>query len=95
MTTIKNKISADIDAAQDLIAVLKPELEKFGVFDFNIITKGKENPVVMLEISYSRKTTNVLSKSILNAINLNTSNDYFVGFKHVNFEFLQTINILI
>lgn len=95
MTTTKNKISADIDAAQDLVSVLKPELEKFGVFDFNIITKGKENPVVMLEISYSRKTTNVLSKSILNAINLNTSKDYFVGFKHENLEFLQTINILI
>lgn len=94
MTATKNKISADIDAAQDLIAVLKPELEKFGVFDFNVITKGKENPVVMLEISYSRKTTNVLSRAVLNTINMNTSKTYFVGFKHEILELLLTINIL-
>lgn len=95
MTTTKNKISADIDAAQDLIAVLKPELEKFGGFDFNTLVKGKEYPVIMLEISYTKKTTNVFSKSVLNVINLNTKNEYFVGVKTFGAALYQTINILI
>lgn len=99
MTTIKSKISADIDAANDLIAVLKPDLEKFGTFEFNVLSMGISTPVIVLEISFSRLTTNVFSKQIINTVSLHTTNDYFLsiktflinGYKDIK----QTINIVI
>ncbi len=97
--TIINKISADIDAAENLIKVLKPELEKFGTFEYNVLSKGKETPVIILEISFLRLTTNVVSKQILNIVNLNTTNDYFLSIKNIDVngykETKQTINIII
>lgn len=99
MTVTKNKISADIDAAQDLITVLKPELEKFGVFEYNVLSMGISTPVIVLEISFARLTTNVFTKQIINTITLNTSKNYFFsiktflinGYKNTK----QTINIVI
>jgi len=98
MTTI-NKINADIDAANDLIKSLKPELEKFGTFEYNVLIKGKETPIIILEISFLKLTTNVFCKLIIETIMLNTNNDYFVGIKNFDVngykETKQTINIII
>jgi hypothetical protein len=98
MTTI-NKISADIDAANDLTKALNPELEKFGTFEYNVLTKGKETPIIVLEISFAKLTTNVFCKLIIETIMLNTNNDYFVGIKNFDVngykETKQTINIII
>jgi hypothetical protein len=98
MTTI-NKISADIDAANDLIKTLNTELSKFGTFEYNVLTKGKETPIIILEISFARLTTNVFSKNIIETIILNTTKDYFVGIKNFDVngykETKQTINIII
>lgn len=97
--TTTNKISADIDAANDLIKVLKPELEKFGNFEYNVLSMGIVTPVIVLEISFARLTTNVFSKQIINTISLNTTNDYFLSIKNFDIngykDTKQTINILI
>jgi hypothetical protein len=97
--TTTNKISADIDAANDLIRVLQPELEKFGTFEYNVLSKGITTPVIILEISFARLTTNVFSKYIIETIVLNTSNDYFFSIKSFDVngykDTKQTINIVI
>jgi len=91
MTAINNKI----DEANNLIKDLREPLAKFGTFDYNVLMKGKENPVVLLEIAFARDT-NVISKPILKTVENITKKDYFNRFKKTDRDILKlTINIVI
>jgi hypothetical protein len=62
-----------ITEAEDLIQVLKPILEIYGNFEFEILLKGKENPKVFLQMYYSKKNswTSIVIKVIQKIINNN------------------------
>lgn len=91
MTAINNKI----DEANNLIKDLREPLAKFGTFDYNVLMKGKENPVVLLEIAFARDT-NVISKPILKTVESITKKDYFNSLKKTDRDILKlTINIVI
>jgi hypothetical protein len=91
MTAINDRI----DEANNLIKDLREPLAKFGTFDYNVLMKGKENPVVILEIAFARDT-NVISKPILKTVESITSKNYFNSFKKNEKDILQlTINIVI
>jgi hypothetical protein len=91
MTAINDRI----DEANNLIKDLREPLAKFGTFDYNVLMKGKENPVVILEMSFARDT-NVISKPILKTVESITKKDYFNSFKKTDRDILKlTINIVI
>jgi hypothetical protein len=68
-------ISQQIDEANNLIEELKPVLKTFGSFDYEIICKGKDEPVFILQLSFFKY--NVWTSIIVKTIERITNKMYY------------------
>jgi len=86
-------ISQQIDTANNLILELKPVLQTFGTFDYQILAKGKETPIFVLQISFVRK--NVWTSILLHTIQKLTKRDYYFTLATIENQTIITLNIII
>jgi len=86
-------ISNKIDEANNLISELKPVLNTFGTFDYQILAKGKEIPTFVLQISFIKK--NVWSSILLHTIQKITKKDYYFTLARIENQTIITLNIVI
>jgi hypothetical protein len=86
-------ISQQIDTANNVIKDLKPILNTFGTFDYQILAKGKDIPAIILQISFVRK--NVWSSILLHTIQKITKKDYYFTLDTIEDQTKITLNIII
>lgn len=68
-------ISNKIDEAENLIKELKPVLEIYGTFEYEILLKGKEDPKIFLQMYFSKK--NSWTSIIMQVIQKITKRNFF------------------
>jgi hypothetical protein len=86
-------VSQKIDEAQNLIQELKPVLKTFGSFDYEIILKGKEDPVFIIQISFLK--FNVWTSIIIQVIERIIKRTYFFTLETKEDQTKITLNIVI
>ena len=86
-------ISQQIDEANNLISELKPVLNTFGTFDYQILCKGKEEPVFILQLSFLKY--NLWTSTIVKTIEKLTNKVYYFTLQTKENETKITLNIVI
>jgi len=86
-------ISQQIDTAEKLISELKPVLNTFGSINYEIICKGKNEPVFILQLSFLKY--NVWTSTIVNTIERLTNKVYYFTLETKENETKITLNIII
>jgi hypothetical protein len=68
-------ITHKITEAENLILELKPLLEIYGTFEYEILLKGKEEPKIFLQMYFSKK--NSWTSIIMSVIQKITKRNFF------------------
>jgi hypothetical protein len=86
-------ISNKIDEANNLILELKPVLQTYGTFQYDILAKGKDTPTFILRISFVKKNT--WTSVLVNIIQKITSKGFYFILDTIEGETKLTLNIVI
>ena len=86
-------ISHKIDEAENLIKELKPVLNTFGTYNYEIICKGKEEPVFIIQLSFLKY--NVWTSAIVQTIERITKKMYYFTLETKEDQTKITLNIVI
>jgi hypothetical protein len=86
-------ISQQIDTANNLILELKPVLQTYGTFDYQILAKGKDLPTFVLQISFVKK--NVWTSILIHTIQKITKKDYYFTLDTIEDQTKIALNIII
>jgi len=86
-------ISHKIDEANNLILDLKPVLQTYGTFDYQILAKGKDLPTFVLQISFVKK--NVWTSVLVHTIHQITKKSYYFTLDTIEDQSKITLNIVI
>jgi hypothetical protein len=86
-------ISHKIDEANNLILELKPVLQTYGTFQYDILGKGKDTPTFIIRISFVK--TNTWTSVLVNIIQKITSKGFYFILDPIEGETKITLNIVI
>lgn len=86
-------ITQKIETAEKLIQDLKPILKLYGSFEFEILMKGKEIPVFLVKINFTR--LNQWSSVIIQIIQKITNKYYYFSTENINNQPKIALNIII
>jgi hypothetical protein len=86
-------ITQKITEAENLILDLKPVLEIYGTFEYEILLKGKEEPKIFLQMYFSKK--NSWTSIVMQVIQKITKRNFFFTLETIEDQTKITLNIVI
>jgi protein gp37 len=86
-------ISQQIDTANNLILDLKPVLQTYGTFEYQILAKGKDLPTFILQIYPVSK--NVWTSLLVNVVQKITAKGFYFSLHTIEKETKISLNIII
>jgi protein gp37 len=86
-------ISHKIDEAENLILDIKPVLQTYGTFEYQILAKGKDLPTFVLQIYPVSK--NVWTSLLVNVVQKITAKGFYFSMTTIENEQKISLNIII